>query len=319
MKIFITLFIFSAQTFAADLTKQFKTIYQEQKDLSLSEQETLRKYDIHLIPGILAESLIWSDPRSSVDVSLITKDYYHVQLKVLNKKYNIPARRMTTSSYDVNETRQNIRKAIADAKFRKRKVIFVSHSLGGLVLLEELISNKNVWSEIGGIAFLQSPFHGTPLGDIAINPPYELDDVVAKIIPRLNISYETLHFVSRPLRTKFMADNRKDIRELIKQVPLLTMTGIADSNTSIFKALIDIMEAGCLRGLTNRCITEVFFHGPYDRSDGLIPYKSSFLENADFIQLEKVDHGEIILNVPYEDYKKEHLTTTILRLILAKM
>lgn len=315
----LTLFLLTTHAFAADLTKEFKTIYHQEKGFTPEEQVALRRYDIHLIPGILAESLIWADPRSSINISLITKDYYHTQLRILNKKYKIPASRMTTSSYNVNETKENIRQAIAAAKARGRKVIFVSHSLGGLALLEELILNKNIVAHVGGIAFLQSPFHGTPLGELAINPPYELDDVVAKVIPRLNISYDTLQFVSPPIRQKFMRENQQAIRDLIKSVPLFTITGIADSNTSIFKPLIDIIEEGCLKGVKRGCITDVLYHGPYDKSDGMIPFKSSFLENADFVKLEKVDHGEIFLNVPFEDYKKEHITTTIFRLLLQKM
>lgn len=315
----LAILFLTTHAYSADLTKEFKTIYHQEKDLTHEEQEILRKYDIHLIPGILAESLIWSDPRSAINFSLITKDYYHTQLKILNKKYKIPARRMTTSSYDVRETKQNIRQAIASAKAQGRKVLFVSHSLGGLALLEEMILNKSITAHVGGIAFLQSPFHGTPLGELSINPPYELDEVVAKIIPRLNISYDTLEFVSPPIRQKFMREHKQRIREFIKQIPIFTLTGLADSNHSIFKPLIDIVEDGCLKGVKRKCISDVFYHGPYDKSDGMIPFKSSFLENADFVILEKVDHGEIMLNVPFEDYKKEHLTTTIFRMLLQKI
>ena len=41
------------------------------------------------------------------------------------------------------------------------------------------------------------------------------------------------------------------------------------------------MESGCLKGLQDKCITEKFYLGPYDKSDGLIPLKSTHLDNAD--------------------------------------
>lgn len=303
---------------ARDLTTDFKSIYQQQQDFTPQEQKLLRNYDIYFIPGILAESLILRDFRSSVDISLITKDYYATQLKVM-KKNKIPAARLTTSSYDVSETRQNIQKAISHARARGRKIIFVSHSLGGLVLLEEVI-NKEIWPFIGGIIFLQSPFHGTALGDVLLNPPYELNEFVRKVLPKLNISEETVTYVSPASRIKFMNENRGRVRNLIKNIPLFTLSGVVtDSNTSIFKPAMDILSDGCLKGIKKGCVTDVFFHGPYDQSDGLIPLKSSFIEDADFVKLENVDHGEIVLNLPFEEYKKEYFTTTIFRLLLNKM
>lgn len=302
---------------SVDLTNDFKNIYQQQKDFTPDEQRILRNYDIYFIPGIFAESLILRDFRSSVDFSLITKDYYATQLKVM-KKNKIPAQRLVTSSFDVSETRQNIQKAISHAKLRGRKIIFVSHSLGGLVLLEEVIE-KNVQKHIGGIIFLQSPFHGTALADLVLNPPYEMNEFVRKILPKINISEETLAFVAPYSRNKFMNENRSKVRDLIKHIPLFTLSGVAESNSSIFKPAVDILEEGCLKGINKGCITDVFFNGPYDQSDGLIPLKSSFLENADFVKLDKVDHGEIVLNLPFENYKKEYFTTTIFRLLLKKI
>ena len=60
------------------------------------------------------------------------------------------------------------------------------------------------------------------------------------------------------------------------------------------------MESGCLKGLQDKCLTEKFYLGPYDKSDGLIPIKSTHLDNADYITLAKADHAEIILRVPFE-------------------
>lgn len=309
----------SCHVFASDLTDRFKQLYHQEKELNSEEQNLLRQHDIYFIPGIFAESLILSDPRSSVDFSIITKDYFHAQLKLLNKKYKIPAKRLVTSSYDVNETKRNIRKAIAEAQANGRKVIFVSHSLGGLVLLEELILNPSQQSLVGGIAFLQSPFQGTPLGELALNPPFELQDIMNKLLPRVNISEETLLYVSPESRKKFMKENRPRIRDFINNIPMFTLAGKVEGNKSIFKPLIDILADGCLKSIRNKCVTEVFFQGPYDESDGLVPLKSSYLQHADSVTLDQVDHGEFILNIPFEDYQKEQFTNVLFKLLLSKI
>lgn len=322
LKTLILLFIvfLSSNLFAGtDLSSEFKQIYNQQKDLTQSEQNRLKEYDIYFIPGILAESLIASDTDSSIDISLITKDYFGTQLDFLNNKYNIPAKRIKTSSYDVSITRQNIREAVLAAKSKGRKVILISHSLGGLALIEELVFNPEIQNNIGGIAFLQSPFYGTPVGNILLESPYIIAKYLKSLLPLVNISEETMHFVGNEYRQNFMKQNVGAIRNFIKKVPSYTFAGIAEGNESAFKPLIDIMESGCIKGFREKCVTDKFYHGPYDKSDGLIPLQSSHLDVADFVILEKADHGEIILRMPFEDYSKEHLTTTWLRMLLQKM
>lgn len=315
--LFITL---SSNLFATtDLSAEFKQIYHQKKDLTLSEQKRLKEYDIYFIPGILAESLIGHDKDSSIDVSLITKDYFGAQLKFLNNKYKIPAKRIKTSSSDVSLTRQNIREAVLGAKSKGRKVILLSHSLGGLALVEELVLNPEIQNHIGGIVFLQSPFYGTPVGDILLKSPYGLEKFIRPILPFVNISDETIHYVGNEARESFMKQNKEAIRSFIEKIPSYTFAGFTEGNKSIFWPLIDIMEHGCVKGPKNKCISAKFYNGPYDKSDGLIPLKSTYLENADFVILEKADHAEIILRVPFEDYSKEHLTTTWLRVLMQKM
>lgn len=315
----LTLSLSSNLLATTDLSADFLQIYNEQKDLTLAEQQRLKEYDVYFIPGILAETLIDSDPDSSIDVTIFTKDYFGTQLTFLNEKYNIPAKRIKTSSYDVTITRHNIREAVMAAKAKGRKVILISHSLGGLALIEEVILNPEIQNHIGGIVFLQSPFYGTPVADIVQKFPYVIEKIIKFILPYVNISDETIQFVGIEARENFMKQNQEAIRNFIKKVPSYTFAGFANGHKSIFTPLIDIMEFGCIKGYKDRCFTDKYFQGPYDKSDGLIPLKSTHLDNADFVTLEKADHGEIILRVPYEDFSKEHMTTTWLRLLLQKM
>lgn len=313
-------FLFPHPTFAqTDLSTKFKQILDQKKELTLEEQRQLRNYDIYFIPGIFAESLIREDRRSVVDFSIITKDYFGENIKVLQSKYRLRAFRLSTSSYNVEETRANINNAITLSAQNRRKAILVSHSLGGLALLEELVTNSYLQDNIAGIVFLQSPFFGSPLGDVLLKPPYRLDRVLHSILPYVNISQDTVEYVTPQSRRLFMTENKKEIQNLINKVPLYTFSSSAPANKSFFKPLIDIISDGCLKGIKLGCVTEVFYQGPYDESDGLIPVKSSFIPGADFVFIKNVDHGEIILNLPFEDYEKEHLTTSWLRLLLEKI
>lgn len=302
-----------------DLSTDFKHIYAQQLEFTSQEQKRLNEYDIIFIPGILAETLISTDHDSSIDISIFTKDYFATQLEFLIEKYGLNAKRIKTSSRDVSITRENIRNAVLLADSQGKKVILLAHSLGGVALLEELIKNPAIQNKISGIIFLQSPFHGTPVGDILLKSPYLIKKLITKALPFVNISNETLGYLEFEFRENFLKQNKEAINKLIKKIPIYTFSGVAEGNKSLFKPLIDIMETGCLKGLQSSCITEKAYSGPYDQNDGLIPLKSTFLEDADYVILEKCDHAEIILRFPFEDYSKEYLTTSWLRLLMKKM
>ncbi|MFM6927366.1 MAG: hypothetical protein ACKOX6_02835 [Bdellovibrio sp.] len=314
-------FVFSCATLqaASDLTPLFKQVYDQSRSLSYQEQKTLKDYDIYFIPGILAESFIGGDGRSSVHFDFVTRDYFSYQLNLLNKKYNIPAKRLGISSKNVAETRNNIKDAVAQAARNNRKVLFISHSLGGIALLEETIENPGLQKDIAGIVFMQSPFYGSPLSNIVMEPAYGLKYLLAPLFPYVNLSEATVTYVGVEARTRFMQEHAGDISNLISTVPVFTFSTSVDSGYSIFKPLIDILGSGCMKSLRGNCVTSVFYPGPYDKNDGLIPLQSSFLGNADYVTLEDVDHAEIILDVPFQNYSKEHLTTTLLRLLLQKI
>ena len=304
---------------ATDLTSDYLQHYNQSRSLSYKEQQTLKAYDIYYIPGILAESFIGGDDRSSIHFDYLTKDYFGHQVDLLNQKYKIPAKRLSTSSHDIRETRSHINLAVTNAAKHGRKVLFISHSLGGLVLLEEILENPSLQNHIAGIAFMQSPFYGSPLSEIALNPNYGLKKIISPLLPYVNLSEETILYVGVKARTQYMEAHTQQIDELVKTVPLFTFSTSSKSNQSFLKPLIDIIESGCLKSFTGRCVTDVFYEGPYDKNDGLIPFKSSFLENADYITLDDVDHIEPILKIPFESYDKEHVTTSILRILLEKV
>lgn len=311
-------FLANQASAAQDLTPAFQNIYQQHAELSAQELEQLKKYEIYFIPGILAESFIDGDKRSVLALEKITKEYFGKQLEILNNKYKLSARRITTSSKHISQTRENIEAAVDYAKSLGKKVIFISHSLGGLALLEELVNNARLQDNIAGIAFLQSPFYGTPLGEVAMDPPYGLEHIIQPLMPYVNLSHETVNYVGIGSRTQFMNEYSTEIQKLTSKIPSFTVSGFMSNSKSAVKPLVDILKAGCFKALTDSCIGKRFFGGPYDENDGLIPLQSSFIPNTDYVVLKDVDHIEPILLSPFEDYKKEHKLTTILRLLLQK-
>ncbi len=63
----------------------------------------------------------------------------------------------------------------------------------------------------------------------------------------------------------------------------------------------------------------VLYEGPFDQSDGMVPLESSKLPGVDFVTLSHVDHGETIVNVPFNSLSKSRMTRSLLKMLLKKM
>jgi hypothetical protein len=316
---FIFLFLTSPNLFAEDLSQTFLKIYQNNSDLGPREQKFLQSFDFYLVPGILSETFIADDGRSHLDFTVLTGDYFGAQKKLLSKKYHFSVKRLSSSSKSVDEIKANIRAALAASHRARRKAIFISHSLGGLGLLEELVSNEQSQKDVAGIIFLESPFYGSPVADVYFESPYDFVLWLAPILPFVNTREETIRYLSTKPRTQFMNANKEAIRKLVKRIPAFTVGGAAKSSRSLFKPAIDLIGTGCIRDLFARCMTPDLFAGPYDQSDGMVPFESSKLENVDYIKLEGVDHGEMVVRIPFKTYDTDRLTVGFLKILLSEL
>lgn len=306
-------------SYGSDLTAAFKSTYKKELNLSKEEQKTLKDFNFYLIPGILSETFIRDDRRSYLDFSILTRDYFSAQEKFLQKKYGLQTKRLNSSSRSVEEIRLNIRKMLEISSSQNKKSFFITHSLGGLALLEELVLNPIYQDGVAGIIFIQSPFHGTPMADVYGNYPYQSDVWLKPILPFFNTSEETIRYLGTKSRGEFMATEEASIKALLKKIPVLSVGGVANDHKSLFKPAVDIMAYGCIKTVFSRCLSRVLYQGPYDESDGMVPFKSSRLLDADFVKVDRLDHGETVVNVPFENYKKEAFTVTLLKLILPKL
>lgn len=313
--ILILLLLSALPLWALDLSSEFSKGYKKKEPLYPEEVKALQNFNFYLVPGILSESFIWSDTRSHLDFSILTKDYFSAQLNHLNK-VGLSTERLSSSSMSAEEIKTNIRNVLIR---KNQKSIFITHSLGGLALLEELIENQKFQNQVAGIIFIQSPFWGTPMADTYLTYPYHIDKWIKPVLPFLNASEETIVYLGTEARAKFMHENRKEIENLLKAIPVITVGGVANGHKSLFKPAVDIMEQGCIEGFFGRCLTRKFFPGPYDQSDGMVPLQSSKLHDSDFVTLERVDHGETVVSIPFGSYKKEAVIVTLLKLLIPKI
>lgn len=307
-----TMLVLCTNLYAKDLSQEFDRNYQDRIELTKSEIMQFKEFDFYLVPGILSESFIQNDRRSWLDFTILTKEYLSAQKKYL-KKLGLNVKRLPTSSFSVSESKAILRQVLDETSSKKRKAFFITHSLGGLALLEELVLNGGT-EVVAGIIFIQSPFYGAPVADAFLKYPFHIDKWLLPILPFFNTSEETLRYLSVAERVKFMQTHEKDIDDLIAKIPLITVSGIANSHRSLFKPSIDLIAYGCVKSFTEKCLTPILYDGALDKSDGMVPLESSKLNKADSVVLDGVDHGETVVNIPFENYSKKRTIQALLKL-----
>jgi triacylglycerol lipase len=304
--------------FAADHTEQYDEIYKRPVILDQKELSELRKTsEIVLIPGIVSESFIWSDHRGSLDFSVLFRDYFGAQLSHY-KKLGLPVTRLPGSSKSVAETISQINKKISELAVKNKKAIFVTHSLGGLALLDWMMEQEaETLKTVKAIVFLQAPFFGSPMASVYFENPYYARTILGPIVPFLNVSEETVKYLSVEERQKTMANYEWRLPEVLSGIRVVTLSGVSLEGRSIFRPSLDIIGHGCLTYFLGKCRTKEIFEGPLDDSDGMVPFNSSKLEDYDFVKLENVDHGETVLEMPFNNINRVRMTDTLLKMVIA--
>lgn len=304
---------------AADLTQDFYERLRKATSLTHSELSALKNFDFYLVPGILSETFLEGDDRSSLSFARLTGEYFQTQQNLLKDHYGLRSERLSSSSKSVAEIRMNIKQALQSSLAAGRKSVFVTHSLGGLALLEELVSSPDSQELVAGILFLQSPFQGSPIADVYFEKPLYLYKWLSPVIPYFNTTPETIRYLGTVSRKKFMSQNRDELQLLLQKVPVITVGGVANGHSSLFTLAVNINATGCLEKVLGVCAVRTSFKGPYDVSDGMVPFKSSQLEGADFVRLEGVDHGETVVSIPYGTLDKEKTISVLLKLLNEKI
>lgn len=300
--------LFSLTLWARDITPEFQELY-KLGTLSSVEVESLKGAEVVLIPGIMSETFISDDPRSHVDLSFFTKDYFGPHLDSLERA-GVKVRRLWASSASVRETRKEIHELL---EMTPRPLYFIGHSLGGMALLDHLLSHEEHWDRVAGVIFLQSPFSGAPVASVVQRYPK-----LAKIFPLVHTSTEVVRYLSNENRKDFISTNEEKIRTLASRVSLVTIGGIANGHRSFFSTSVTLIQKGCLRTLRGKCVGKKLYSGPYDQSDGMVPFEGSKLPGVDFVTLTGTDHGESVVNAPFRDLPHGKLTAGLLRLLLPR-
>lgn len=313
--LFLAILTLSSSLFAADQSDRYQELYEKDVVLESAHLEKLKNTEIVLIPGIVAESFIWDDHRSHVDFSLLFKDYFGAQLEHY-KKLGVSVTRLKGSSKAVKEILKQIEDKVSELRVNNKKALFVTHSLGGLALLDWIMKqDKDTLKTVRGIVFLQSPFYGSPVGTVYFENPYYARTILGPIVPFVNASEETIKYLSVDERVNVMASYEGRINEALAGINVITMAGLSLHAYSLFKPSLNIMGYGCLVYVRG-CRSKGIYAGKLDDSDGMVPFYSSKLPDIDHVKIEFVDHGETVLQMPFNNLDRVKMTDALIRMVL---
>lgn len=311
---FFILFLISGAQ-AADLTKDYLKVHKKKTPLTWQENQSLGSHEFVLVPGILAESFIQEDSRSTFNFSLLTKDYFGSQFRYLEER-GFRVRRVKTSSFSVDESKLAIAETLRNTD---KKLIFMTHSLGGMALLDFLIENEAAWEKVGGVVFLQSPFGGAPVASVLQHSPGIIQKFLDGIMGYFNTSEETLEYLSIEKRRDFIEKNRETLTRLTRRIPVLTVGGVVNGRLfTPFLTTTNVIRHGCPTPVFGVCALKVY-QGPFDQSDGMVPFKNSLLPGADFLKIDGVDHGETVVETYVGSIDRRRMTEALLKIFVKKL
>lgn len=160
-----------------------------------------------------------------------------------------------------------------------RPLCFVSHSKGGLDVLDALIALNAVEREkVRCWIALQAPFAGSPLADLAVENPL-IDVIASPVLSSLGGSEVSLHDLTVAERDAYMARHGAEVAVVVRQVPILSFASYLEGVE--FRTLMSSVTGEILGWAADQELP----------NDGLVPLQSAVLPGSAFVVVEGLNHG----------------------------
>jgi hypothetical protein len=202
-------FVTAPYSYAADVTAQFDEA-QAQEQLSEVELSTLRSAHVVFVEGLLAGA-----------AKVVGQDYFAPEKKYLDTQ-NVEYTVIPTSSRKSKEKNSvKIAEKLRALETKDKKIILFTHSRGGVVVLDALLNNSDLWPMIVGWIALQTPFYGSASADHVTSKP------VFNVLTRLYLrgagsKMAILRELKTTKRLEYMNAHNDATAQLLHAFPVLT-------------------------------------------------------------------------------------------------
>lgn len=187
-----------------------------------------------------------------------------------------------------------IRKSVEN----QSNLIAFCHSKGGIDLLEALIKYPELRGKFQKIIFMQCPFFGTPLADIAVA------NQATSLLTRLLIGGllgGEIHAISELTqlnRQGYMSEHKKEIDNILNKIDILCIGSSKLPEPGRFDSILKIP----------RDLMRYAFSRP---NDGMIPTDSAFIPGALKYIFSDLDHASAVIRLTPQNFDRKTFSQNI--------
>jgi hypothetical protein len=282
-------------------SREFEEVFRSRSEaLSSAEIAYLQDHQILIVPGFLSDVTTQMKKNFGWMVPEMRKDFDEQYLWLKNN--GIKAGRVEIESEaSIEENAVRVRAAIERSE---RPVILMSHSKGGLDILEALREREDLYEKISGWLAIQSPFWGTPVADVWTTSDRS-KKIADGILRRLGGSSRSLLGMRVEERVPYMKSHEHEIRQMMQAIPTLIFASWKRDEPGDWDTPF-----------------EPFFRDQMARaeikSDGIIPVNSMLIPGADVIVREGTDHVTTIGAIQLRPFDRVRFLQSLLKLWLQK-
>ncbi len=189
-------------------------------------------------------------------------------------------------------------KVIRDRALLTENITAFCHSKGGVDLLHALIYYPEIRERFSKITFMQCPFFGTPLADVATNGRIrsEVTGHLFKLVLRGELA--SIQELSTEFRRQYMTTHEASIAHILSLIPISCIGSSKPSERGRFDSLLKIPRD--------------YMHVRYGiPNDGMIPTTSAFIPGAAFTKMENLDHASAVIRLTPQSFDRKAFTQDI--------
>ncbi|MBF0315171.1 MAG: hypothetical protein HQK50_12850 [Oligoflexia bacterium] len=285
-------------------------------------RKKLQSYVVFYIDGFFAKSFIQivNDVRamgvpipSSLFLTFGDQENYFRTNKIAF--YRVPI----GSFASMEDNSKTILKAINNQKIvGNKKVIIITHSKGGLDLLQALLDHPELKQKIAGWIALQTPFQGSPLVSL-FDSNRALNSIWRSFLALLRANYQSFSCMTSEFMSNYFSQNSTSIQDALTDLPKITVGTYVEAD--YFRSIIEFMKGDL--SILNPLTIYLNNHLEGGKNDGFVPVKGMCLDSKDCLTLPDMDHAAAIMDVPlFKSLGKEqrlHLTKVLLLMLLQRI
>jgi hypothetical protein len=185
-----------------------------------------------------------------------------------------------------------------------KPVIIISHSKGGLDLLDMLAVRPDLQGKLAGWIPIQTPFHGTPVADY-VSGTKLVDRLARYLMGKFTGSKYSMRELGTKARADYQHSFKARVAEIARTLPILSVASWKDKMIGPEFPGVELARRAMLKlGLKN---------------DGIVPFLSAIYPAAPYIALADLDHKTTIMSSHFKPFDRERFTKALLVMLLQLM